>query len=162
RHLAMRHLQRPRRVDQELRLREGARRPGRRGELRAVLRGHLGRLRAGLVAGSDDARRVEAVSEEAGRTVRPDRQDQRAETPARDRAPRRVRHRPDLHRAGPRRLPDAVECGRRASGDAAVEPGAPGPGGAGRNYGRTTLATTLFSVPRIAWSGLRGTLHLPA
>ena len=41
RHLAVRHLQRPRRVDQELRLREGPRRSARRGQLRAVLRGHL-------------------------------------------------------------------------------------------------------------------------
>ena len=46
RHLAVRHLQRPRGLDQELRLREGARRAARRGQLRAVLRGHRGRLRA--------------------------------------------------------------------------------------------------------------------
>ena len=46
RHLAVRHLQRPRGLDQELRLREGSRRPGRGGELRAVLRGHHRRLRS--------------------------------------------------------------------------------------------------------------------
>jgi pyruvate/2-oxoacid:ferredoxin oxidoreductase beta subunit len=49
--------------------------PARRSELRAVLRGHRGRLRTGHHAGSDDARRVEAVFEEAGRgaTTRPTR-----------------------------------------------------------------------------------------
>ena len=109
RHLAVRHVQRPRGLDQELRLREGARRPGRRGQLRAVLRGHRGRLRAGLDPGSDDARRVEAVSEEARRGLRPDRQDQRAQAAARNGAPRRVRDRPHLHRAGPRRLPHAAQ-----------------------------------------------------
>ena len=62
-------------LDQELRLREGSRRSGRGGQLRAVLRGHRRRLRAGLDPGSDDARRVEAVSEEARRELRPDRQD---------------------------------------------------------------------------------------
>ena len=46
-HVAVRHLQRSRRIDQELRLREGSRRPGRGSELRAVLRGHRRRLRAG-------------------------------------------------------------------------------------------------------------------
>ena len=44
-HLAVRHLQRSRRLDQELRLREGSRRPARGGQLRAVLRGHHRRLR---------------------------------------------------------------------------------------------------------------------
>ena len=61
RHLAVRDVQRSRRLDQELRLREGPRRSGRGRHLRAVLRGHRGRLRARLVAGSDDARRVEAA-----------------------------------------------------------------------------------------------------
>ena len=75
RHLALRHVQRPRGLDQELLVREGSRRSARGGQLRAVLRGHRGRLRAGLDPGSDDARRVEAVSEEArGRaTIRPTR-----------------------------------------------------------------------------------------
>ena len=45
------------------------------------------------------------LSEEARRGLRPDRQDQRAQAAARDRAPRRVRDRPHLHRAGSRRLP---------------------------------------------------------
>jgi 2-oxoglutarate ferredoxin oxidoreductase subunit beta len=40
RHLAVRDLQRSRGLDQELRLREGSRRSARRGQLRAVLRGH--------------------------------------------------------------------------------------------------------------------------
>ena len=62
RHLAVRDLQRPRRLDQELRLREGPRRAARGGQLRAVLRGHQRRLRAGHDAGSDDARRVEAAT----------------------------------------------------------------------------------------------------
>ncbi len=44
-------------------------------ELRTVLRGDRGRLRARLDAGSDDARRLEAVSEEAGGRLRSDRQD---------------------------------------------------------------------------------------
>ena len=46
-HLAVRDLQRSRGLDQELRLREGSRRAARRGQLRAVLRRHHGRLRAG-------------------------------------------------------------------------------------------------------------------
>ena len=45
RHLAVRHLQRSRGLDQELRLREGSRRAARRGELRPVLRGHHDRIR---------------------------------------------------------------------------------------------------------------------
>ena len=61
RHLAVRHLQRPRRVDQELLVREGSRRSARGSELRAVLRRHRRRLRAGHDPGSHDARRVEAV-----------------------------------------------------------------------------------------------------
>ena len=75
RHLPVRDLQRPRRIDQELRLREGSRRSARGGQLRAVLRGHRRRLRAGHDPGSDDARRVEAVPEEAGgrATIRPTR-----------------------------------------------------------------------------------------
>ena len=60
RHLAVRHLQRSRGLDQELRLREGPRRAARRGELRAVLRGHHRRVRPGHDDGGDDARRVEA------------------------------------------------------------------------------------------------------
>ena len=44
-------------------------------------------------------------AEEARRGLRPDRQDQRAEAAARDRAPRRVRDRHHLHRARSRRLP---------------------------------------------------------
>ena len=43
--VAVRHLQRSRRIDQELRLRQGSRRSARRGQLRAVLRGHQRRLR---------------------------------------------------------------------------------------------------------------------
>ena len=46
---------------------------------------------------------------------------------ARDRAPRRVRDRPDLHRARPRRLPHAAERGRRAAGAAAARARAAGP-----------------------------------
>ena len=41
----VRHVQRPRGLDQELRLRQGSRRGARRGQLRAVLRGHHGRVR---------------------------------------------------------------------------------------------------------------------
>ena len=46
RDLSLHDLQRSRRLDQELRLREGSRRAARRGQLRAVLRRHLGRVRA--------------------------------------------------------------------------------------------------------------------
>ena len=79
----VRDLQRPRGIDQELRLREGPRRAARGDQLRAVLRGHHGRLRAGDDAGSGAARRVEAVPEEAGRRLRPDRQADGATGPPR-------------------------------------------------------------------------------
>ena len=46
RHLPVRDVQRPRRLDQELFLREGPRRAARRDQLRAVLRGHLRRIRS--------------------------------------------------------------------------------------------------------------------
>ena len=109
-------------LDQELRLREGPRRSARGGQLRAVLRGHRGRLRAGLDAGSDDARRVEAVSEEARGGLRPDRQDHALkrlhETARRGEFATGI----DLHRTGSRRLPDAAQRRRRAAGDAAAQP----------------------------------------
>ena len=71
--------------------------------------------------------------------LRSDRQDQRAQAPARDGAPRRVRHRPDLHRAGPRRLPDAAERGRRAAREPAARASETGQGGAGRDYGGASV-----------------------
>ena len=77
RHLAVRDVQRPRRLDQELRVREGSRRSTLGSELRAVLRGHHGGLRARFDAGSPDARRVEAAAEEARSRVRSHRQNQR-------------------------------------------------------------------------------------
>ncbi len=52
---------------------------------------------------------------------------QRDEAAARDRAPRRVRDRSDLHRAGPRRLPHAAERRRRTAGIAAAQPHASRP-----------------------------------
>ena len=64
----------------------------------------------------------------------------RAEAAARDRAPRRVRDRPHLHRAGSRRLPDAAERGRRAARHAAARPRAARPGGARRDHGRPPVA----------------------
>ena len=78
RHLAVRDLQRSRGLDQELRLREGSRRAARRDQLRAVLRGHHRRVRAGHDHGGEDARRVAAVPEEGGRGLQPDRQARRA------------------------------------------------------------------------------------
>ena len=73
-HLAVRDVQRSRGLDQELRLRQGARRGARRDQLRPVLRGHLDRVRAGHDDRGDDARRFEAVPEEGGRGLQPDRQ----------------------------------------------------------------------------------------
>ena len=78
-------------------------------------------------------------------------------------APRRVRHRPDLHRAGPRRLPHPAQCGRRAAGDAPAEPDPPGsrgPGGDhGRPAGRLQIArgqiANLLTIVDVA-GGLRG------
>ena len=140
RHLAVRHLQRSRRLDQELRLREGSRRSGRGRQLRAVLRGHRGRLRAGHrpqeVTMHDGSK---LLSEEARRGLRPDRQDQRAEAPARDRAPRRVRHRPHLHRARSRRFPDPAQRRGRAARDAPAEPHPPRSGGARGDHGRPSV-----------------------
>ena len=62
RDLAVRDLQRSRGLDEELLVREGTRRAGQRDQLRAVLRRHLGGLRAGHRADGDDARRVDGVS----------------------------------------------------------------------------------------------------
>ena len=75
--LAVRHLQRSRGLDQELRVRKGSRRAARRGELRPVLRRHLGRIRPGDDEGSEAARRLEAVPEEGRGGLRPDRQARR-------------------------------------------------------------------------------------
>ena len=74
RHLALRDLQRSRGLDQELRLRQGPRRAARRDQLRAVLRGHHGRLRPGHHDRGEDARRVAPAAEEARARLRPDRQ----------------------------------------------------------------------------------------
>ena len=71
--------------------------------------------------------------------LRSDRQDQRPPPPARDRAPRRVRDRPGLHRAGPRRFPDAAERRRRAAGQPAAGSRQARPGSAGRDYGVSSL-----------------------
>ena len=60
RDLALRHLQRPRGLDQELQLRQGPRRAACRRQLRAVLRGHRRGLRAG-----DDRRRLPCTTARA-------------------------------------------------------------------------------------------------
>ena len=103
--LAVRHLQRPRGLDQELRLRQGSRRAARRDQLRAVLRGHHDRVRAGHDDGGEDARRVEAVPEEgrARTTTRPTSSTAMRLLHETD-APRRVRDRHPLRRAGQGRL----------------------------------------------------------
>ncbi len=93
----------------------------------------------GIDPGSDDARRVEAVPEEARRKLRSDRQDRRAEAPARDRPPRRIRDRHHLHRTGSRRFPDAVERRRRTARHVAARPGPSGAGGVGRDHGRAQI-----------------------
>ena len=69
RHLAVRDLQRPRGLDQELRLREGPRRAARRDQLRAVLRGHHRRVRAGHDDRGEDARRLAAAAARSSATT---------------------------------------------------------------------------------------------
>ena len=87
RHLAVRHLQRSRGLDQELRLREGSRRAARATSASCrSSRTSPSTTTPGTTHGGDDARRVEAVSEEARRGLQPDRQDRGAAAAARDRA----------------------------------------------------------------------------
>ena len=116
----VRDVQRSRGVDQELRVREGPRRAARRGQLRAVLRGHFGRVRAGDDQGGAAARRVEAVSEESGRGLRSHRQAQRDAADSRHGAARRVRHRHPLRRARQGRLRHAPQHRGRAARHAAA------------------------------------------
>ena len=66
---AVRDLQRSRGIDEELRLRQGPRRRDGRSQLRAVLRGHQRRVRAGHDEDRRHARRLEAVSQEGGRAT---------------------------------------------------------------------------------------------
>ena len=56
-------------------VREGSRRAARRDQLRAVLRGHQRRVRAGLDDGREDARRVAALAAQGRRGLQPVRQD---------------------------------------------------------------------------------------
>ena len=104
RHLALRDLQRPRRLHQELRLHEGPRRAAARAGLRAGLRGHLRRDRGGRGARGDHARRLAARAEEAGPRLRSHRQDAGRPDAARGRGERPGAHRPPLRRYRP---PDA-------------------------------------------------------
>ena len=97
--VAVRDLQRSPGLDQELRLRQGARRGARRDQLRSVLRRHHDRLRAGHDDRGEAARRFEAVPEEGERGLQPDRQARGAAAAAGDRQARRVRHRHPLRRA---------------------------------------------------------------
>ena len=73
RDLAVRHLQRSRGLDQELRLHARAQRGDRAGRLRAAGRGDHRRLRGGQRAQRDDARRQLGAAAQGGRGLRPHR-----------------------------------------------------------------------------------------
>ena len=73
----------------------------------------------GIDDGREDARRLAAVPAQGRRGLQPVGQDRRDAAAARDRAPRRVRDRHPLHRAGQGRLHRHAEPRRRAAGVAA-------------------------------------------
>ena len=90
RHLALRHLQQSRRLDEGLHVLEGARRAAPPDRLRAVVRTDRDRLRARHDARSDAARRLAPAPEKAGRGLRP--VERRAGAAALAQSDRRRRH----------------------------------------------------------------------
>src|SRR5574341_1364729 len=149
RDLPVRHLQRPRRLDQVLRLREGARRSAPGDLLRAGLRGDPRPVRARDGHGGVAPRRLPPPPAKAGGGLRPDRPTRGARA-----ARRRPRERRGAHRAllrGPDRphLPRPDRARFAAARDPPRGDGAPAEGGAGRGDGvaALTLAPNLRPAP---------------